>query len=167
MHFLPHPGKGYYIYIEASQPANEKHSAKLLSPFIWGPKCFRFYYHMYGSHIGKLGVLLQIRGPYGNYLMWQKSGQQGNQWREANIDIGYASEFQVSIPELTTLLKNSIMRSTFLKLIRASAPATITSYSSLPNLLRFLFVYIDHVTRYCLSEEKTLQKNFFCKQAGL
>ena len=98
MHFLPLPGKGYYIYIEASQPAKEKHSAKLLSPLIRGPKCFRFYYHMHGSHIGKLGVLLQIRGPYGYYLIWQKSGQQGNQWREANIDIGYASEFQVSIP---------------------------------------------------------------------
>jgi len=90
-----HTGNGYYIYIETSQPAKEKHSAQLLSPLIRGPKCFRFYYHMYGSHMGNLDVFLQIRGQYGNYLMWQKSGEQGNQWREANIDLGYADEFQV------------------------------------------------------------------------
>ena len=96
LHFVcAHTGNGFYIYIEASYPAKEKHSAQLLSPLIRGPKCFRFYYHMYGSHIGKLGVFLQVRGRYSNYLTWQKSGQQGNQWREANVDIGYTGEFQV------------------------------------------------------------------------
>ena len=53
---------------------------------------------MYGRHIGKLGVFLQVRGQYGDYLTWQKSGEQGNQWREANVDIGYTGEFQVRKP---------------------------------------------------------------------
>ena len=58
---------------------------------------------MYGSHIGNLDVFLQIRGLYGNYLMWQKSGEQGNQWREANVDLGYADEFQVRKPRLLAI----------------------------------------------------------------
>ena len=105
LHFLNITGGGHYIYIEASQPAKVNHSAQLLSPLISGPKCFRFYYHMYGRHIGRLDVLLQIHGQPGNYLMWRRSGEQGNQWREANVDIGYAGEFQVRKPSLLLLVK--------------------------------------------------------------
>lgn len=84
-----------YIYIETSNPAKVNQSAQLLSPLIRGPKCFRFFYHMYGRHIGRLDVLLQIEGHYGNRLMWRKSGEQGDQWKEATVEIGYTGESQV------------------------------------------------------------------------
>ena len=63
-----------------------------------GPECFRFYYHMYGSHVGSLGVSVQILGAAPNevFMLWKMKGQQGNRWRKASIDIGHISgEFQV------------------------------------------------------------------------
>lgn len=88
-------GGGFYIYIEASSPATVNQTAQLLSPLIRGPKCFRFYYHMYGHHIGRLDVSLQIRGHYGDSLLWRRSGEQGDQWRKATVEIGYTGECQV------------------------------------------------------------------------
>ncbi|KAL9987564.1 hypothetical protein ACROYT_G001896 [Oculina patagonica] len=90
-----HTGSGFFIYIETSNPAKVNQSAQLLSPLIRGPKCFRFYYHMYGRHIGRLDVYLQIRGYNYNHLMWRKSGEQGDQWKEATVEIGYTGESQV------------------------------------------------------------------------
>ena len=102
MYSIIFTGGGLYIYIEALQPPQANHAAQLLSPLIRGPKCFRFYYHMSGRQIGRLDVLLQIRGYYSEYLMWRKSGEQGNQWRQANVEIGYSGEFQVRKTKLTT-----------------------------------------------------------------
>ena len=88
-------GGGEYIYIEESQPTKVNQFAKLLSPLIQGPKCFRFFYRMLGRDVGGLDVLLQVRGQQGDYLMWRKSGDQGNQWIKASVDIGYTDECQV------------------------------------------------------------------------
>ena len=67
-----------------------------------GPKCLRFYYHMYGRHIGNLSVSLHLlEVPINNWneeliMLWSTTKQQGNRWIEANIDIGYTGgEFQV------------------------------------------------------------------------
>ena len=38
---------------------------------------------------------LQIREQLGAYLMWRKSGEQGDQWMKASVDIGYTGECQV------------------------------------------------------------------------
>ena len=70
-------------------------SAQLLSPLIRGPKCLRFYYYMHGSDIGNLDVLLWPREQQDNYLMWRKSGEQGDEWMKASVDVGYTGESQV------------------------------------------------------------------------
>ena len=92
-------GGGKYIYIEASYPRKENQTSKLLSPFIRGPVCFGFYYHMYGSHIGSLDVSLQTLEALTinqAVMLWRIKGQRGNRWRKASINIGYAGgEFQV------------------------------------------------------------------------
>ena len=89
-------GGGKYIYLNASKVTKVNQTAQLLSPFIRGPKCLRFHYHIYGRHIGRLDVLLQLREQQSAYLMWQKSGEQGDQWMKASVDIGYSGECQVS-----------------------------------------------------------------------
>ena len=84
-----------YIYIEESQPDKVNQTAQLSSPFIRGPKCLRFSYRLSGRHVGRLDVLLQVRGRQGDYLTWSKSGDQGSQWIMASVDIGYTDECQV------------------------------------------------------------------------
>lgn len=91
--FFTITGDGFYIYIEASQPAQR--SAELLSPLIRGPKCLRFYYHMPGLDVGNLDVSLHLREQPGAYLMWRKSGEQDDQWMKTSVDIGYTGECQV------------------------------------------------------------------------
>ncbi|XP_022807959.1 MAM and LDL-receptor class A domain-containing protein 1-like [Stylophora pistillata] len=92
-----HSGGGRYIHIEASYPAKQNQFAELLSPFIWGPKCLHFFYHMYGLHIGRLDVLVRATGQRQNYLTWQRTGNQGNQWRKAVVFIPFVGEFQVAL----------------------------------------------------------------------
>ena len=84
-----------FIYIEESQPDKVYQTAQLSSPFIRGPKCFRFSYRLSGREVGRLDVFLQLREQQGDYLMWNKSGDQGSQWIKASVDIGYTDECQV------------------------------------------------------------------------
>lgn len=47
-----------------------------------GPRCLTFWYHMYGSGMGSLNVLRN------DTQVWTRSGDQGNSWHRAEIDIG-------------------------------------------------------------------------------
>ena len=53
-------GLGWYIYIESSKPRKKGDKAILVSqPFKSNTiYCFMFYYHMYGTTLGKLNVIL-------------------------------------------------------------------------------------------------------------
>jgi hypothetical protein len=54
---------GYFIYIETSAPAKPNGTARLISPDLLVTNeetCFRFYYHMFGSHIYRLNVYARI-----------------------------------------------------------------------------------------------------------
>ena len=91
-----HKGGGFYIFMEKPKLAQGNQFAQLLSPLIRGPKCLRFYYYMNGGgDIGNLDVLLWPREQQNNYLMWRRSGKQGNQWMKASVDVGYTGESQV------------------------------------------------------------------------
>ncbi|XP_022809605.1 MAM and LDL-receptor class A domain-containing protein 1-like [Stylophora pistillata] len=92
---VDHTGGGNYIYIEELQPEKVNQAAQLSSPFIRGPKCFRFSYRLSGRDVGRLDILLQVRGQQGYYSMWQRSGDQGSQWIKASVDIGYSDECQI------------------------------------------------------------------------
>ena len=55
--------------------------------------------------MGRLDVLVRAAGQPQSYLTWQRTGNQGNQWRKAVVDIPNVDEFQVgfilSIPWVT------------------------------------------------------------------
>ena len=88
-------GSGEYIYVHESRVNQVNQSTQLSSPFFRGPKCLRFYYYMHGSDIGNLDVLLWPQEQQDNYLMWRGSGEQGDEWMKAGVDVGYTGESQV------------------------------------------------------------------------
>ncbi|XP_043553281.1 MAM domain-containing glycosylphosphatidylinositol anchor protein 2 isoform X5 [Chiloscyllium plagiosum] len=107
---MTNPHLGFYMYIETSRPRTEGEKARLLSPiFSTLPKnpygsinsayCVSFYYNMYGKHIGTLNVFLRFKGFKGSTvtenLIWTMSGNQGEQWMHANININPSGTFQL------------------------------------------------------------------------
>uniref|UniRef100_A0A672Q4H1 MAM domain containing glycosylphosphatidylinositol anchor 2 n=1 Tax=Sinocyclocheilus grahami TaxID=75366 RepID=A0A672Q4H1_SINGR len=101
--------QGFYMYIETSRPRLEGDKARLLTPsFNIAPKnpygnvatsptyCFSFYYHMYGKHIGTLNVYLRQKSQTGqDTSVWTLSGNQGDRWRQARVNINPTSSFQM------------------------------------------------------------------------
>ncbi|XP_036398037.1 MAM domain-containing glycosylphosphatidylinositol anchor protein 2 isoform X1 [Megalops cyprinoides] len=99
--------QGFYMYIETSRPRLEGEKARLLSPtFNVAPKnpygstnsvyCFSFYYHMYGKHIGTLNAYLRLKGQTtSDSPIWTLSGNQGDRWRQAKVNIHPTSAFQM------------------------------------------------------------------------
>lgn len=55
-----------------------------------GPQCLRFYYHMYGSGTGQLGIHRRKDGK--DALLWQLSGEQSIAWLRATVE--YQSDGQ-------------------------------------------------------------------------
>lgn len=88
---------GWYAYAESSL-GQAGSVAPLKTPRIGlsGPNCvLSFWYHMYGTSVGTLSVKLQfVDGS--TPLLWSKSGNQGNQWINANVIIGSRQLFQVN-----------------------------------------------------------------------
>lgn len=100
---------GHYLYIESSLPQEFRDTAVLLSPvfratyqpeedFSWsGNHCvFRFYYHMFGSHVFGLAVYLRTTATGRGDLLWEKYGQQGNLWHRKTLNLHSALPFQVT-----------------------------------------------------------------------
>ncbi|XP_074092383.1 MAM domain-containing glycosylphosphatidylinositol anchor protein 2 [Macrotis lagotis] len=99
--------EGYYMYIETSRPRLEGEKARLLSPvFSIAPKnpygatntayCFSFFYHMYGQHIGVLNVYLRLKGQTTiENPLWSSSGNKGQHWNEAHVNIYPITSFQL------------------------------------------------------------------------
>ena len=90
---------GYYMYIEASSPRKKGDNAMIGSAvFTPTSTCkVRFFYHMYGRHIGTLNVYTRTNtnGPMNK--IWTKSGDQGDIWVKATASISASKNFQVSI----------------------------------------------------------------------
>ncbi|CAF1593620.1 unnamed protein product, partial [Adineta ricciae] len=81
--------QGHFIYIESSSPAKPNDTARLISPDLIASteqQCFRFYYHMFGSDVYRLNIYSRINGNLGKAL-WQKEGNQGNQWYLGRIQL--------------------------------------------------------------------------------
>ncbi|XP_046856288.1 uncharacterized protein LOC124449412 [Xenia sp. Carnegie-2017] len=85
---------GKYFFIETSQKQGDK--AWLVSrSFFNSRKCLTFYYHMYGNNIGSLNVYRKI---YGNkYKFWSKSGNQGNSWFKAQVNVVNSLKYSYEI----------------------------------------------------------------------
>uniref|UniRef100_A0A8P4KK11 MAM domain containing glycosylphosphatidylinositol anchor 2a n=1 Tax=Dicentrarchus labrax TaxID=13489 RepID=A0A8P4KK11_DICLA len=105
--------QGFYMYIETSRPRLDGDKARLLSPiFNMNSKsssssssatnnptyCFAFYYHMYGKHIGALNVFLRQKGQtVSDTSVWSLTGNQGDRWRQAKVNIHPTTAFQVQM----------------------------------------------------------------------
>ena len=82
----------YYIYTEASSPNYPSKSAQLTSPcfdlsVLSNPE-IHFDWHMYGLYMGTLELHASTDGGITwPDILWQKSGNQGNAWYTANIDL--------------------------------------------------------------------------------
>ena len=94
--FRPNLGYGMYIYIEASVPRVPGDTARLQSPWMRGPQCMTFFYHMYGSTMSC--VVMYIKRLVKNTLkpVWLRSQDRGNRWIRGQISINETASYQVS-----------------------------------------------------------------------
>ena len=82
---------GFYFYIEATGRTIGE-VATLVSPYIQSngnATCMVFYYHLYGQSIGTLRVKV------GNQVLWQLSGNQGNDWYKATVPLNFNATYRV------------------------------------------------------------------------
>uniref|UniRef100_H3CEL5 MAM domain-containing protein n=1 Tax=Tetraodon nigroviridis TaxID=99883 RepID=H3CEL5_TETNG len=90
-------GKGKYLYIKSSLPSVRGHMAQLKSPLLPSAgdvgHCFTFWHHMFGATVGSLRMLLQTTDPRNK--VWQKSGNQGDEWQLVQIHVTLQSVYQV------------------------------------------------------------------------
>ena len=91
---------GYYVYTESSAPATTGDKAHLISkPFTTSPEnsdhCLTFFYSMHGLGIGALRVFLVHQGTGTERELWEKTGPQGEGWKEAEVDFSSTSEYKV------------------------------------------------------------------------
>ena len=91
-----------YAYIETSSPRQPGDTARLESPWIRGPQCMTFFYHMHGSPMSC--VVIYIKSQAANRLrpVWLRSQDQGNQWIQGKISISETSSYQVSCKVFST-----------------------------------------------------------------
>jgi len=62
--------------------------ATLTSPVIsGGAQCLQFYYHASGVDQRNLRLAVFIKVGNTNNLLWSHSGDEGNQWNKAMIDL--------------------------------------------------------------------------------
>ncbi|HNR20875.1 MAG TPA: S8 family serine peptidase, partial [Bacteroidia bacterium] len=82
-------GAGNYAYTEASACFDKK--VNLVSPCIdlttATSPTLSFWYHMYGADMGELHVDLFANGTWVNDIIPAISGDQGNQWLQANTNL--------------------------------------------------------------------------------
>lgn len=85
------------MYIETSLPRRRGDKAYFISPrYDAAPngKCFKFWYHMYGRHIGKLNIYVKA-GPALGAMVWNETGNQGNFWLHGKAPVKISTRFQV------------------------------------------------------------------------
>ncbi|XP_052255034.1 SCO-spondin-like [Dreissena polymorpha] len=90
---------GSYIFTESSAPRNLFDTAWIQSPTIELTSepvhCFRFWYHMYGSSIGRLNVYQVTNGGLPGKLVWSLSGDQGNSWKEGQVPLNSHQSYSI------------------------------------------------------------------------
>ncbi|XP_074657985.1 uncharacterized protein LOC141910975 [Tubulanus polymorphus] len=93
-------GTGYYVYLEASNPAKTGQAATLQSPrlSINASNCtLEFYYHMYGRNMGSLEVVavFQSLNGYRRISLFKKTGNQGDAWKHASARISSTNNVMI------------------------------------------------------------------------
>lgn len=90
-------GSGNYIYFESSSPAQTGGTNCFYSQLFSAGSCqqLTFWYHMLGSGIGKLSVLVKNNDGSDQRIVWEKSGEQGNEWKQASVEVTSSVSYQV------------------------------------------------------------------------
>lgn len=90
---------GHYIYIESSSPQHAGDKARIDSPVYSATgasrACLTFWFSMNGVQIGTLNVYKKtgfVRGQ----LIWSLTGNQGLNWRKAQVTVSSAIGYQVT-----------------------------------------------------------------------
>ena len=95
---------GYYFFVETSWPRKPGDKARIATYYNFASvrandyTCrLRFYYHMWGDHIGNLSVKVRdtIGGP--ETTLWIRNGQVGNYWARAEVILQSPKDFQVHL----------------------------------------------------------------------
>eukprot|EP00794_Sanderia_malayensis_P017044 gene17044-18759_t len=90
--------KGSYVYIETSSPRTSGQIAWLVSeaftPTSSSGRCIKFWYHMKGSTIGTLNVVLRTQNGT-RYPVWSLSGTQAGVWNYGQAPIRSTVEYQM------------------------------------------------------------------------
>ena len=93
---------GYYMYVETSyNVAND--TANLETPNIDFPTggdkiCVRFWYHMYGQHVGEFKIFHKLTTKLPTKPLWKRTRSIINKWLYAQILIPRRPAFSVSSP---------------------------------------------------------------------
>lgn len=92
---FPKIGFGKFLYIEASAPRSRGDTARLESPWMLGPQCMTFYYHMFGSTMSC--VVIYVRNQNENRIkpVWLKSENKGDQWIREQISLNETGQYKV------------------------------------------------------------------------
>lgn len=91
---------GFFLYIETSRPQKPNDTARIYynMPAQRGPCAIRFWYHMYGRHVGSLNVYMATLD-YGTILLDNITSSQGNKWlrKEVALQSKSVAPYQVII----------------------------------------------------------------------
>ncbi|XP_055957691.1 MAM and LDL-receptor class A domain-containing protein 1-like [Patella vulgata] len=87
---------GYYMYVEASSPIKTGDKAWLMSEELKATSgsCLQFWYNMYGAGTGSLNVYT-VSGTATPDLVFNQTGNKGNRWYEASVDIISSAGYQI------------------------------------------------------------------------
>ena len=93
---------GYYFFVETSYPRKLGDKARLATFITFAGlsssdfTCkMRFFYHMFGDHIGNLSV--KVRDTIGGHetTLWKTDGNVGNYWIRTEVTLRSTKDFQV------------------------------------------------------------------------
>jgi len=91
----------YYMYTEASGSGSNKEAimyVPCIDPSQWSQLSLSFAYHMYGTAMGTLSIDISPDSGATWVQEWMLSGDQGNQWSQAYVDLSaYTSNISVRV----------------------------------------------------------------------
>ncbi|MFL2568072.1 MAG: hypothetical protein ACJ0QK_04685 [Flavobacteriales bacterium] len=94
----------YYLYTESSGTYLKTANISLpcVDPTAWTEASMAFAYHMYGTATGTLSVQASDDNGVTWTTLWTLSGDQGNQWYEASVNLsGYTTQIDLRIQAIT------------------------------------------------------------------
>lgn len=144
---------GNYLYFEASSPAAPGQTTCFFSQEFPGGSCQRltFWYHMLGSGIGKLTV--QIKNNDGTGIVWEKSGEQGDKWLQASVEIMSNLPYKVSRIVLNNNVIFIFINYVFSYINKTRTYNKPTTLRALPEIERkFCFLpFWNNASSFCVS----------------